>query len=76
MNKTESLIAKNKIVIISGEGETGITEEYTGKRSIRAIKTRLTKERCNGDRWAKAIVFSHSSEYGNVHVNIESGEYC
>lgn len=45
---------KGKITIFSGEGERGTRELYTGKHTDRALKMRLTKERCNGDRWAKA----------------------
>jgi hypothetical protein len=41
-----------EIEIVSGEGENGTVEDYEGKRTIRAIKMRLTKERCEGDRWA------------------------
>ena len=44
------------IRIISGEGEVGTIEAYTGKKTERAIKCRLTRERCNGDRWARAEV--------------------
>lgn len=39
------LIKNSEIKIYSGEGETGIVENYNGKRSIRAIKMRLTKEK-------------------------------
>jgi hypothetical protein len=51
-------IIKNaeEIEIISGEGEQGIVETYEGKRSERAIKMRLTKERCHGDRWARVEI--------------------
>lgn len=46
-----------RIMILSGEGTgVGTREEYTGKRTQRALKTRLTKERCNGDRWARAEI--------------------
>lgn len=41
------------IRIVSGEGEQGNVRAYTGKRSVRAIKSRLTRERCGGDRWAR-----------------------
>lgn len=41
------------LVIIAGEGEIGTSTAYTGKRTARAIKARLTRERSNGDRWAK-----------------------
>ena len=52
MKMEEYLQTAQKIEIVSGEGETGTVEKYNGKRTIKAIKSRLTKERCNGDRWA------------------------
>lgn len=70
------LDSNNEILIVSGEGEHGTEEVYTGKRTLRAIKMRLTKEACGGDRWAYAKVFSHESELGNVYVDVISGEYC
>lgn len=49
----QAIEAATKIEIVSGEGMgEGTTKLYTGKRTERAIKSRLTKERCNGDRWA------------------------
>lgn len=45
-----------EIYIKSGEGEVGTVEPYTGKVSVRAIKARLTREQCKGDRWAKVLV--------------------
>ena len=76
MTTITKLIEANEIRIASGEGAVGASEIYSGKRTIRAIKMRLTKERCGGDRWANAKVFSHSNEFGNVFVDIETGEYC
>lgn len=78
------LIETNEIRIVSGEGEVGTSETYNGKRTIRAIKMRLTKERCGGDRWAKALVFSHTNNIGDalddvymdVFIDIETGKYC
>lgn len=55
MSKTkleEYIKNAEEIEIVSGEGEQGTVEDYEGKRTIRAIKARLTKERCGGDRWA------------------------
>ncbi len=50
----EALIATGKpLQVVSGEGEMGSIEPYTGKRTVRAIKARLTRERCGGDRWAR-----------------------
>ena len=76
MHDVTKLIETNEIRIVSGEGEVGTIETYNGKRTLRAIKMRLTKERCGGDRWAKAKVFSHSNEYGDVFADVETGEYC
>jgi hypothetical protein len=45
-----------RIAIQSGEGEIGAYELHTGRRTVRAIKARLTRERCGGDRWAHAWV--------------------
>jgi hypothetical protein len=44
------------IQIVSGEGEVGTVEPYTGRRTVRALKARLTRERCKGDRWAYAQI--------------------
>ena len=53
---TQSMIdAAEEIEILSGEGEVGTREDYDGARTVSAIKSRLTKERCNGDRWAILI---------------------
>jgi hypothetical protein len=70
------LIKSNQIRIVSGEGETGTMQIYNGARTLRAVKARLTKERCGGQRWAKAMVFSHSNDGGDIYVDIESGQYC
>jgi hypothetical protein len=41
------------IQIVSGEGVgEGVIETYSGARTLRALRTRLTKERRGGDRWA------------------------
>lgn len=59
MNAKEVLDAGIEIRIVSGEGAVGSSDVYTGKRTIRAIKSRLTRERCNGDRWARAEALVH-----------------
>jgi hypothetical protein len=68
--------AARPIVITSGEGEIGSDDIYTGKRTIRAVKLRLARERCGGDRWARAIVYSHRSEWGDVWLDVETGDYA
>ena len=46
-------IVKPKIYVISGEGTgAGHREEYTGTITCRALRQRLTREVCNGDRCA------------------------
>lgn len=42
----------NDLYILSGEGEQGTREHYVGPRTVAAIRKRLNKERCDGDRWA------------------------
>jgi hypothetical protein len=43
----------NKMYIVSGEGiGAGMRQEYTGKMTRRAMRARLTREKCGGDRWA------------------------
>ena len=44
------------IKICSGEGEQGVNEEYAGPRSIPGLIHALAASRCNGDRWAYAIL--------------------
>ncbi len=40
--------------IVSGDlnWEGGVVEKYEGEKTATAIMQRLTRERCNGDRWA------------------------
>ena len=50
----EAIIATGKpLQILSGEGDGGTAEDYTGAKTVRAIKARLTRERCGGDRWSR-----------------------
>jgi hypothetical protein len=52
-----------EIMIISGEGEVGTTEKYNGKKTLRALKLRLSKELCEGDRWACAEIDGYRYNY-------------
>ena len=51
-------IIKNaeEIEIVSGEGEQGTVEEYTGEKTEAAIIARLIEEEAGGDRWAFARI--------------------
>lgn len=67
----DAYLRDNEIMILSGEGNAGTFRRFTGKRTTRAIRSRLARERCNGDRWAKAYVYLHESDSGNVYLNTE-----
>lgn len=65
-------------ILVSGEGHgEGTVEIYDGNHSQRAIKARLRKERCNGDRWAKVYRFLHAhctpdcSQVWGTYQNVE-----
>ena len=64
----------SEILIISGRGDFGGVDIYHGKRTEKALKLRLTRERCQGDRWAKAILYTHKTETGHAGIDFESGE--
>ena len=52
LDNSITLEPDDQIEIVSGEGENGTREEYDGSMTIRALKSRLVRERCSGDRWA------------------------
>lgn len=60
MNVIDTILANpaNRIAIVSGEGEIGKSHIFTGARTRLAIIRKINKERCNGDRWAYAIIES------------------
>jgi len=50
-------LTKGDMIIISGEGDgEGTIERYEGKREPAAIRSRLSRERAGGDRWADAWI--------------------
>jgi len=62
-----------KILILSGEGDgPGSFEPFYGRRTLRALRRRLKKERAGGDRWARAIVVPESGPAWVI--NEETGE--
>ena len=62
-NLTTKQLESARISIVSGEGEVLTREEYTGKRTERALKMRITKELCHGDRKARAEYLVSTSYY-------------
>lgn len=64
--KSDSVTAKD-IIIISGEGSgQGTVEKYHGTGSIKALRRRYNKEICGGDRWCKIMTASRESEFNPV----------
>ena len=50
-------LTKGDMLIMSGEGTgAGTIERYYGARTERAIRSRLSRERCHGDRWAEVWI--------------------
>ena len=68
--KNEMKNEMSRVVIISGEGEVGIIEPHTGRATKRAVMARIKRERCGGERWAKAIAYVD----GNEGSDVETGE--
>lgn len=63
----KQILRADKILILSGEGERGYFEEYTGKRSMYAINRRLKKEESGGDRWVKLLVQKEGDTYFEIN---------
>ena len=50
------LTQASRIEIVSGEGSGPVTTAaFSGARTVRALRARLTRERCHGDRWARVV---------------------
>lgn len=63
---------KEVYYILSGEGEFGTWERVVA--TSRGIKRRLAKERCGGDRFARAFECTFRGDVVSVMENIESDE--
>jgi hypothetical protein len=60
------------ILIISGEGTgSGTIERYEGARTAKAIRSRLSRERAKGDRWAAAWVQVDGDLYDKLGTDLE-----
>ena len=62
------------ILIFSGEGDEGTWERYEGSRTPKSIRSRLSRERAGGDRWASAWIEAPGMEdagYPGVPVYVE-----
>ena len=65
--------ANNKVYWIkSGEGECGTcSRKVATERGIFCI---LSRERCGGDRWARAFGDIFNTEHGKAGYDVETGE--
>jgi hypothetical protein len=73
-------LSKGDMLIFSGEGDDGAWERYYGKRDKAAIRRKLSRERCGGDRWASAWIELEGLEdagypgekvYGELGVDLD-----
>lgn len=71
------MMKEGTIFIISGEGERGTSEVYKGKGTTRALRMRIKKEECGGDRFCKVKRYEHTNDYGDQYTvfNPETGEW-
>lgn len=54
------------MLILSGEGDNGSWERYFGARTAKAIRSKLSRERCGGDRWASVWIETGKDDLGNT----------
>jgi hypothetical protein len=77
--RQKDLENKKPIIEFTGEGLASINgyfSNYYHKRSIRALKLRLTKLRNDKDMFAKIFIYCHkNSDDQNVYQDIETEEY-
>jgi hypothetical protein len=50
----ERIVKTHNIAILSGEGEVGTRVFCNAIKTYNGLKSRLYREKCKGDRWAKA----------------------
>ena len=63
---------KREYMVLSGEGTEG-TWERTPPLTDLGITRRLTRERCGGDRWARAF-YHPENDHPKKWVDFENGE--
>jgi hypothetical protein len=72
MTNQEFINRNGPIRIISGEGTgPGQIKVFLGVRTVRAIKCALTRERCKGDRWARAEIYVGENDYGDIYMDLK-----
>lgn len=67
-------LTKGGMLIMSGEGETGTIERYEGARTAQAIRSRLSRERGHGDRWARVWIETRPGIYGKLSKGLDEIE--
>lgn len=67
MSNLQVVIASTKSIrIVSGEGEQGAAEQYTGRRTLRAVQSKIAREARDG-RWARAEYVRMTDVDGTDH---------
>lgn len=64
-------LTKGDMLIFSGEGDVGTWERYEGARTPSAIRSRLTRERADGDRLASVWVETRPGVYGKLGTGLD-----
>jgi len=59
------------LIIFSGEGERGTFEIYTGKQTPRAIRAKITREACSGDRFVELFRAAGPEYADNSYFEID-----
>ena len=65
-------MTKNVYLVVSGEGEIGSWEKKISTE--RGILRILARERCGGNRWARAFGDIYETKNGKVGSDVETGE--
>lgn len=58
-------------IIFSGEGDYGSYRRHTCASTLRAINMALTRERCGGDRWARAFIPAGEEYVDHTYIGID-----
>jgi hypothetical protein len=64
-------LSKCDVLIQSGEGDLGRFMRYYGPHTRKALQSRLTRERAQGDRWAMLWVSDQTPDANGERVYVQ-----
>jgi hypothetical protein len=65
-------LTKGDVIVMSGEGlGPGMIERYFGARTDKAIRSKLSRERAGGDRWAEVWIETRPGVYGKLGHDLD-----